>query len=152
VILAESRSLFNWWRFFSPLRSMKSCIFGQLVAPIHLAAPLLEPSVDGVLGLLLLWRRHFIILPFQLHFFLILSVLSVELWSPFTWLHRFLRLQSTEAPVWFFFGGATSLCFPSSCTDFLGFWLISSFIPTPSFLPQVLLPYVRVSMVTALPY
>ena len=58
---------------------MKSCIFGQLVAPIHLAAPLLEPSVDGVLGLLLLWRRHFIILPFQLHFFLILSVLLVDL-------------------------------------------------------------------------
>jgi hypothetical protein len=87
---------------------MKSCIFGQLVAPLHLAAPLLALSVDGVFGLLLLWRRHFIMRPFQLHFFLIFWSFRLTLWPPFFWLHRFLQLQSTEAPVWFFYGGATS--------------------------------------------
>ena len=41
--------------------------FGQFIVPLHLAAPFLEPSVDGSSGLVFLWGRYFIMLPFKLH-------------------------------------------------------------------------------------
>ena len=41
--------------------------FGRFIVPLHLAAPFLEPSVDGSSGLVFLWGRYFIMLPFKLH-------------------------------------------------------------------------------------
>ena len=36
----------------------------DFMAPLHLAAPLLATSVDGSSGMVLLWRRYFMMLPF----------------------------------------------------------------------------------------
>ena len=39
----------------------------DFMAPLLLAAPLLATSVDGSSGMVLLWRRYFMMLPFRLH-------------------------------------------------------------------------------------
>ena len=90
--LIESRPPFQWRRFVLHLRFMTSCTFSRLVNPLHLAAPLLAPSVDEGFSMLLLWRSHFIMIPFQLHFFL--SFWSIASCPLFTRWRRFLRIQS----------------------------------------------------------
>ena len=89
--LIESRPLFKWRRFFLHLLLMTSCTFSCLVNPLHLAAPLLTPSVEGF-SMLLLRRSHFIIFPFQLHFFL--SFRSIAYFPLSTRERRFLCIQS----------------------------------------------------------
>ena len=90
--LIESRPLFKWRRFFLHLWFMTSGTFSQLVNPLHLAAPLLTPSAEEGFSMLLLRRSHFIMIPFQLHFFL--SFRSIVYCPLSTWWRRFLCIQS----------------------------------------------------------